>query len=124
VALITDLQRGMKEGHAFYDVLIRISNVNPLPETLGAVVDHATARLGADAAVLRLNDRTTRVLQADGELTGVPSAAEGMICFCSDTTHEAKSHQVDADCLVRTDTRFLASVSVPLRGPEGPLGDL
>jgi nitrate/nitrite-specific signal transduction histidine kinase len=124
VALITDLQRGMKEGHAFYDVLIRISNVNPLPETLGAVVDHATARLGADAAVLRLNDRTIRVLQADGELAGVPSDAESVICFCSDTTHEAKWHPAGVDCPVRTDPRFLASVSVQLRGPEGPLGDL
>ncbi len=124
VTLITDLQRGMKEGHAFYDVLIRISNVNPLADTLTAVVDHAAARLSADAAVLHLNEKTTRLLAADGQLAATPDGTDHTICFCTEPDHPSNAHPAGDDCPVRTDPKFASTVAVPLRGPDGPIGDL
>lgn len=124
VSLIEDLQRGMKEGHAFYDVLIRISNTNPLAETLAAVVEHARLRTGVDAVLLRLNEPTTRLLQSDGELGGPGATRTEAACFCSEPDHAWDSHGPALDCTLKDDPRFRGRTTVPLRGPEGLLGDI
>ncbi len=39
--LVADLNRRKKEGHGLYDILLRISNQDPLGDTLAALVGHA-----------------------------------------------------------------------------------
>ena len=60
---VGDLERRKVEGHAFYDILLRVSNQEPTTPVLDAVVRHAAAQLGADAAVVTLTAETTRTVR-------------------------------------------------------------
>jgi signal transduction histidine kinase len=71
--VVTDLRRRQREGHAFYDVLLRISNQEPLADILAAVARHARDLLAGDEAAVRLNDATTRFLELDPASAGAAS---------------------------------------------------
>jgi signal transduction histidine kinase len=60
---VGDLERRKVEGHAFYDILLRISNQEPTTPVLEAVVRHAAALVGADAAVVTVSPETTRTIR-------------------------------------------------------------
>ncbi len=62
---VGDLERRKLEGHAFYDILLRVSNQEPTTPVLEAVVRHAAALLGADAAVVTVSPETTRTIRFD-----------------------------------------------------------
>ena len=75
--LVADLNRRKYEGHAFYDVLLQISNQNPPPDILSAVVAHARHLLGSDEAVLSLDEDASRSVRYAGALGGRPPFPTG-----------------------------------------------
>ncbi len=122
--LVGDLQRRQHEGHGIYDVLLRISNQHALADILAAVVDHARDLLGSDEAVMCLNTATSRSVQLDGTLGGMTSLGDGTVCISSDADRFHQLHERQLVCPVRSSPEIRASLAVPIRAPEGPLGDL
>jgi len=122
--LVADLQRRKHEGHAFYDVLVQISNQNAPPDILSAVVQHARDLLGSDEAVLSLDEDASRSVQFAGTLEGTASFADGTACITSEVgpRHDAHGHRVA--CPVRSSSEWTANMTVPIRGPIGTLGEL
>jgi two-component system nitrate/nitrite sensor histidine kinase NarX len=60
---VGDLERRKVEGHAFYDILLRVSNQEPTTPVLHAVVRHAATLMWADAAVVTVSPETTRTIR-------------------------------------------------------------
>ena len=122
--LVADLHRRKYEGHAFYDVLVQISNQKPPPDILSAVVRHARELMGSDEAVLGLNDDASRSVQFAGTLDGADSFADGTACIASEAGPRHQAHRHDAACPVRSSPEWTANMVVPIRGPIGELGEL
>jgi len=122
--LVGDLQRRKHEGHAFYDVLLQISNLKPPPDILSAVVRHARDLMGSDEAVLDLTDGASRSVQFAGTLDGAASFADGTACITSEAGPRHKAHGHEVPCPVRSSPEWAASMVVPVRGPIGMLGEL
>ena len=122
--LLADLQRGMREGHAFYDVLLQISNQNPLPDTIAAILQHCRNLMRADAAVITLNAATVRSLMTDGELVGATPLGDGSMCVTTDPAHAEGAHEGALVCPLRSDPEIRQSYSGAVRGPDGAFGDL
>jgi two-component system nitrate/nitrite sensor histidine kinase NarX len=122
--LLADLQRGMREGHAFYDVLLQVSNQNPLPDTIAAILQHCRNLMRADAAVITLNAATVRSLLTDGELVGATPLGDGSMCVTSDPGHAEGAHQGALVCPLRSDPSVKQSYAGAVRGPDGAFGDL
>lgn len=101
--LVADLQRRKHEGHAFYDVLLQISNLNRPPDILAAVVQHACDLMGSDEAVLSLDEDASRSVQLAGTLDGTSVFADGSGCITSDSGLRHKAHGPDV-CSCRTAT--------------------
>jgi two-component system nitrate/nitrite sensor histidine kinase NarX len=76
--VVTDLRRRQREGHGFYDVLLRISNQNALADILAAVARHARDLLASDDAAACLDDATTRSVQLDSTPSGTGSLRGGV----------------------------------------------
>jgi two-component system nitrate/nitrite sensor histidine kinase NarX len=57
---VGDLNRRKVEGHALYDILLRVSNQDPTTPVLDAVARHAMTLLHADAAEITVNAEATR----------------------------------------------------------------
>lgn len=62
---VGDLNRGKIEGHAFYDILLRISNQDPTTPVLGAIAKHALNLLSADAAAIIVTADALRSIPLD-----------------------------------------------------------
>ena len=60
---VGDLERRKVEGHAFYDILLRVSNQEPTTPVLDAVARHAATLMWADAAVVTVSPETTRTIR-------------------------------------------------------------
>ncbi len=76
--VVTNLRRRQREGHAFYDVLLRISNQDPLEDILAAVARHGRDLLASDHAVVCLNDATTRSVHLDPTPAGAAPPRDGV----------------------------------------------
>ncbi len=74
---VGDLERRKIEGHAFYDILLRVSNQEPTTPVLEAVVRHATALLGADAAAVTVSPETTRTIRFESGAQAPAQRADG-----------------------------------------------
>jgi len=122
--LFADLQRRKHEGHAFYDVLLQISNQHAPPEILLAVVQHARDMMSSDEAVLGLDEDASRSVQFAGTLEGTGSFADGTACITSEVGPRHTAHRHDVACPVRSSPEWVASMVVPIRGPIGTLGEL
>jgi signal transduction histidine kinase len=122
--LVADLQRRKYEGHAFYDVLLQISNQNPPDEILSAVVKHARNMMGSDEAVLSLDEDASRSVQFAGTLGGTAPFADGTACITSEAGPRHEAHRHDIPCPVRSSPEWTARMAVPIRGPIGTLGEL
>ena len=72
---VGDLERRKMEGHAFYDILLRVSNQEPTTPVLEGVVRHAAALLRADAAVVTVSAETTRTIRFESG-TGAQAPAQ------------------------------------------------
>jgi len=122
--LVADLQRRKHEGHAFYDVLLQISNQNAAPDILSAVVQHARDLMGSDEAVLSLDEEASRSVQFAGTLEGTSSFADGTACITSEVGPCHNAHGNEVACPVRSSPDWMANMTVPIRGPIGRLGEL
>lgn len=122
--LVADLQRRKYEGHAFYDVLLQISNQNAPPDILSAVVLHARDLMGSDEAVLTLEEDASRSVQFAGTLEGSVSFADGTSCMTSAVGSQHNDHGPAVACPVRSSPDWAADMAVPIRGPIGMLGEL
>jgi signal transduction histidine kinase len=134
--LVADLQRRKYEGHAFYDVLLQISNQKPPTEILSAVVRHARNMMSSDEAVLSLNEGAFRSVQFSGHLEGT-AFADGTACITTDITTDSdqggagdtggqhhKAHGPDTHCPVQFSPDWVANMAVPIIGPIETLGQL
>jgi two-component system nitrate/nitrite sensor histidine kinase NarX len=122
--VVADLQRRKHEGHAFYDVLLQISNQISPPDILSAVVTHARDLMGSDEAVLSLDEDASRSVQFAGTVEGAVSFAVGTACMTSEVGQRHHDHGHDVACPVRSSPDWLADMVVPIRGPIGMLGEL
>jgi signal transduction histidine kinase len=122
--LFADLSRGMREGHAFYDVLLQISNQNPLPDTLAALLHHARTLLASDLAVITLNASTVRSLLGEESLAGAVTLGDGSMCITPDPAHAQGAHDGVLMCPLRSDPSVEESVTLAIRGSEGSFGDM
>jgi len=125
--LVADLQRRKHEGHAFYDVLLQISNQMAPPDILLGVVAHARDLMGSDEAVLSLDEEAARSVQLAGTLgtlDGNATFADGTACIVSEVGPRHQAHGPQVACPVRSSPEWRASMAVPIRGPIGPLGEL
>ncbi len=118
--LVGDLERRNNEGHVFHDVLLEISNQSAPAEILESVVRHARDLSGSDAAVLCLDEDASRTLL----LARTAATDGGPRPIASDTTAGGNVHQHHPVCPVRSSTQLTNSLTVPLCGPAGTLGDL
>jgi len=122
--LVADLNRRKYEGHAFYNVLLEISNQKPSPDILSAVVMHARELLGADQSVLSLDEGASRSVSYAGALEGTASFSDGTACITSEVGTRHTAHGPEVACPVRSSPEWLASMTAPIRGPIGNLGEL
>jgi len=122
--LVGDLQRRKHEGHAFYDVLLQISNQNAPPDILSAVVRHARDLMGSDEAVLGLSADASRSVQFAGTLDGTTSHPDGTSCITSEAGPRHEAHGPEVACPVRSSPEWGGNMVVPVRGPIGLLGEL
>jgi signal transduction histidine kinase len=121
--VVTDLRRRQREGHGFYDVLLRISNQEDLPEILAAVARHARDLLASDDAAICLNGATTRSVQLDPVQSGAAPLPEG-ICILPDADGSFGFHDLREVRSLRSSPRFEQSLQVQLQSPDRALGDL
>ncbi len=122
--LVAELNRRKLEGHGLYDVLLRISNQEALADTLAAVVGHARDRLASDEAILCLNPATSRSVQLDGMMAGMTPLGDGTVCVAPDPDRFHQLHDRQLACPVRSSPETRASLEVPVRSPDGMLGEL
>jgi signal transduction histidine kinase len=115
--LVADLTRGKEEGHALYEVLLRISNQRALPATLQAVVRSARDRLGADHAQLFLADTAVRIVLVEGLLNGRPVHSGGGLCVTPEGMDSGAGRPDRCDDMG-------ATLIVPVGTPGSAYGDL
>ncbi len=123
-SLISDLQRRRLEGHAFYDILLQVSNQHPVTDVLASVVRHARDLLQSDEASLCLGRTTASLIAADDGAPTFMVLADGTICLCSDPERFADLPERPPACPARTSPDLLGTLEVRLESVEGPLGDL
>ena len=122
--LVADLNRRKHEGHAFYDVLLQISNQNAPAGILSAVVLHARDMMGSDEAVLSLDEGAARSVQFAGAPEGTAAFTDGTDCITSEAGARHLPHGHNAPCPVRASPEWTATMTVPVHGPIGSLGGL
>jgi two-component system nitrate/nitrite sensor histidine kinase NarX len=121
--LVDDLQRRRREGHGIYDVLMRVSNQDPLPDTLAAVVRHARDLINSDDAAMCINATTATMVGLDGADARTRLLADGTICVPYDPDRLTGEGPFPA-CPVRAESEATVGMEVTLTSPDGPLGDL
>lgn len=117
--LIADLRRRRREGDALYEVLLLISNQSSPTSTLVSVVDFARNLLGADDAGLCLNPSPFESMSTDAAVSRELRLGE-VTCIAAEGAQPCDDRLTV--CPVRTLKQYPVSLSVPLRGPAGSLG--
>ncbi len=120
--LVSDLQRRKSEGHALYDVLLRISSQKPLRDVLGAVVHHARDLLQADEAAICLNPATSSLLRV-GSSPGIAALADGTVCVRAGSGIDRPERGSLVGSLP-DEPDGPAEARATLSSPEGSLGEL
>jgi signal transduction histidine kinase len=123
-SLISDLQRRRLEGHAFYDILLQVSNQHPIADILAAVIRHARELLQSDDAVLCLSRSASEQLDAEGIGAAFYPLADGTLCLCTEPERLANLPERPVACPVRSAPDLITSLEVRLESVDGPLGDL
>jgi two-component system nitrate/nitrite sensor histidine kinase NarX len=123
-SLIGDLQRRRLEGHAFYDILLQVSNQHPIADVLGSIVRHGRELLQSDTAVMCLTHAASRQLVVESGQTGLVAAADGTVCVSTDPERARVIHERSVGGPVRAETDLATTIQVRLETGEGSLGDL
>jgi len=109
------------------DVLLQISNQDAPADILESVVRHARDLPGSDDAVLCLNEDASRSVRLQGSGApghGAASVTSGANSRPDSDSGAGKVHEHHLVCPNRSSSEFGSSLTVPLRGPGGILGDL
>jgi signal transduction histidine kinase len=121
--VVADLRRRQREGHAFYDVLLRISNQERLLDVLAAVARHARDLLAGDAAAICLNDATTRSVRLDPTLAGAASLREG-ICILPEADGSYRLEAPEQMRRLSSSPEFEQGLRTEVQSPDRELGEL
>jgi len=121
--VVTDLQRRQREGHAFYDVLLRISNQDPLTDILAAVARHGRDLLASDHVAVCLNYATTRSVQLDPTPAGATSPRDG-VCIVPDANGSYDLHDLRYARSLRSAAELKESMQVQVQSSDRAFGDL
>ena len=122
--LVADLERKNLEGHAFHDILLQVSNQGLPADILGSVVRHARDLMGADEAVLCLDEEASRSVQFAGTLGGPATFDDGPICITSDQGLHNNVPGHELTCPLRSSAEWRTNLVVPILGPTGKFGEL
>jgi signal transduction histidine kinase len=122
--LFADLERKNNEGQAFHDILLQVSNQGLPADILGSVVRHARDLMGADEAVLCLDEEASRSVQFAGTLGGPATFGDGPVCITSDDGLHTNVHEHDVTCPLRSSPEWRTGLAVPILGPTGKFGEL
>lgn len=106
--LVADLERKNRKGSAFHDVLLQISNQNSLSLILASILSHARNLVGADEAVICLNDEAFKSLRFDENAS----------------TMEPNIHNSHESCSIRSDKTWSAVMTIPLGVSSKAPGEL
>jgi two-component system nitrate/nitrite sensor histidine kinase NarX len=121
---VVDLKRRQREGHGMYSVLLQISNQADLADILADIVRHARELLGADEAAMCLNETSSRAIQLDVPAAVAPALIDGTICVSGTADRFVARHERAPSCKVRFAADIGPTLEVPIRSPDGPLGDI
>ena len=126
VGAVGDLNRRKDEGHAFYDILLRISNQEPTTPVLNGVVKHAAALVGADAAVITVSPKASQSIRFESGPQAPVRRSDGATVV-SFGLHSATQDAPDSagelsDAGIEGPWAYTASQ--PVSGGGGPLGEI
>ena len=118
-SLISDLQRRRLEGHAFYDILLQVSNQHPIADVLASVVRHARELLQSDDAVLCLTRTASEQLDGESMGAGFYPLADGTLCLCTEPERFADLPERPLVCPVRSAPDLVTSLEVRVESGDG-----
>jgi signal transduction histidine kinase len=134
---VANLHRREREREALYEVALQLTGRADLRDVLDAITRHARDLLGAERAVVCLSDARDASLRARvgastphpvptgaGSQERLAMADDGSTCLVA---HERKAgdHARNPHCpLVVLDATDPGWAARPLRGPDGPIGEL
>jgi signal transduction histidine kinase len=121
--VVADLQRRQREGHGFYDVLLRISNQDGLADILAAVAGHARDLLAGDRATVCLDDATTQSVQVDASHAGAEALREG-VCISPEPDGSYSLRGLRHAESLRSSGEFKESLEVHIQSRDTVLGEL
>jgi len=121
---VVDLKRRQREGHGMYSVLLQISNQADLADILAEIVRHGRELLGADEATMCLTETSARAIQLDVPAGSAAALMDGTICVSGDVDRSYGEHDRIPACKVRIAAEIGPMLEVPIRSPEGSLGDI
>ena len=121
--VVADLQRRQREGHGFYDVLLRISNQDGLADILAAVAGHARDLMASDLATVCLDDETTQSVQIDSSHAGAAALREG-VCISPQADGSYSLQDLHHVRSLRSSAKFKESLEVQIQSRDTALGEL
>lgn len=127
---VGDLNRRKVEGHALYDILLRVSNQDPTTPVLDAVARHAMTLLHADAAEITVNPETSRSVRFESgpeaptlRPDGTAIVARGLGLESPQQQRRARDDRQRVG-MTEHDTRPVHIASQAVSGPAGTLGEI
>ncbi len=123
---VGDLERRKMEGHAFYDILLRVSNQEPTTPVLDAVVRHAAALLRADAAAVTVSPETTRTIRFESGAQAPAQRPDGatVVSFGLPAAPAQGDGAVTVAAAPVDDRHWTHTASRDVTGGAGYLGEL
>ncbi len=122
--LVADLNRRKNEGHGLYDILLRISNQEALPDTLAAVVGHARALVQGDEASICVTESTALAVHLNGSLAGVTTLPDGAVCIGAVRIASSDLDDRSPPRAGHSAAELPIRIEVPILAPDGMLGYL
>ncbi|OGN80796.1 MAG: hypothetical protein A2X23_00260 [Chloroflexi bacterium GWC2_73_18] len=122
--LVADLRRREREAQALYRVALQISSQSALPELLDLIAKDARELLGCDRAVACVTDPQTGVLRTGAWTDRLALADDGSVCLVPHAADAPDRHAANPLCPLRLRGEHESWIAQPLRGTNGPLGEL
>jgi signal transduction histidine kinase len=122
--LVAALRRRQREGLGLYELLLQVSNREPLEATLTAMVRHARDLLAADEALIWLEDDVARAVRPDASLAGAAALSDGSVRTFPSTDALYSSREGRRLVSSHSVGEFGEGVAVAIRSPAGALGGL
>lgn len=122
--LVADLRRRQHEGLGLYELLLQVSNREPLEATLTAMVRHARDLLAADEALIWLEDDVALTVRPDASLAGAAALSDGSVRTFPPTDPLYRSREGRRLLSSHSVGEFGEGVAVAIRSPAGALGGL